>query len=766
MKPILFDSSATTFTTNGLGRLDAISCIVTEKRNSIYELEMEIAETALHADEIGMGSIIVAKPNQSSDKQAFRVYKMTKPINGKFNVYAQHISYQLSYIPVMPFSVSSASTACRTVLQKLQDYKCVACPFTFSTDVTTVASYKQTVPASMRNLLGGVEGSVLDQFGGEFEWDNYNVILHKNRGITTPNVTLRYGKNITDLNQEENIESTITGLVPFWVDSEGGNLVTLTEKVVDSSYASLYPFKRTVTYDFSQNFEVQPTEAQLRAKAQAYVNQTGIGVPKVSIKLSFVSLADTEEYKEIAALQTVNLCDYVGVYFEKLGISTSAKVITTVYNVLAERYDSIELGEPRSTLYSTISGAMEDIEGITSVTQSMISSNNTTIKDYADDAADNAESAANAYADSVAATAETNAKAYTDDLIADVPTTQQVQALVDNATAWLTGSDGYVIAVKDNSGAWKELIFADHQDPSDWVNVMRINENGIGFSSDGGTTYTQAWTLDGRLVVGGTGAPSLTVYDNNSNILFQVSQNGMMWNATNSSMTTGGLLTASSATLENVTIEGGSLTIENSNNVEIFKITSSGVLTVKDSSNNTIFQVSSSGILWNTTYSSMTANGKLTTDSATLTNATVASSDSSGYGVKITDGVISFLKNSTVGATIKYKRYNANYDELDITGPAIMNFASAGNTGLWISRNGGISISGSGYTYVGDDSSQTTIDGSTIWIRNPYSGNIQSLAYIPYSSSGAPICDFSWSYDSSTGYVNDIYNFDRVSVYC
>ena len=539
MKPILFASSATTFNTNGLGRIDCVSCKVTEEINGLYELEMEVTEGADHVSEIEMSSIIVAKPSQGKSNQPFRVYKISKPINGRFVVYAQHISYQLSYIPIMPFSVVASSSACNAVLQAMATNAIETCPFTFWTNVDTVAGYKQTVPASIRSRLGGVAGSVLDQFGGEYEWDGYSVKLWKSRGVTTPSVTLRYGKNITDLNQEENIENTITGIVPYWQSAEGDTTVTLTEKVVESSYASQYPFKRTVPYDFSQDFDDEPTEAQLRARAQAYVNQSGIGIPKVSIKLSFINLGDTVDYKDIAALQVVNLCDVIGVYFEKLDIATTAKVVKTVYNVLSERYESIEIGALRSTLASTVSGNAAGLQEVANNTKSMFKNYNNTVGE-----------------------------------------------IVDNATAWLTGSDGYVMAVKNNDGTWKELLFLDTNDASTAHNVLRINENGIGFSSNGvAGPYTQAWTLDGRLVIGGTNVPSLTVYDNNQNIIFQTSRDGTIWNSANSSMTATGVLSAVGAILTNAEIissqtTGSGVDVSASDGEIVFKYNGSEIATI------------------------------------------------------------------------------------------------------------------------------------------------------------------------------------------
>ena len=472
MKPILFDKDATDFTTNGKGRLDCIECKVSEERNGLYELAMTITEDALHASEVEMSSIIVAKPNQNGKKQAFRVYKITKADNGRFSVLAQHISYQLSYIPAMPFSVVASQSACAETLQGLKDNSAEENPFTFWTDVTTVSSYNQTIPASIRQRLGGIEGSVLDQFGGEYEWDNYTVKLWRNRGVSTPNVTLRYGKNITDISQEKYISNTITGICPYWTDTEGRETITLPEKVVESEYADNYPFKRTITVDMSQEFETAPTVAQLRARAEDYLNKEGIGIPTGSIKLSFINLADTEEYKDIAPLQNVNLCDRVAVQFEKLGINATAKVVKYVYDVLAERYDSIEVGTVKTSLAQTIQDTNGAIE----------------------------------------------------------TTLDKAIYATKTATAWLTGSNGYVMAVKNDDGTWKELLFMDTNDAETAHNVIRINENGIGFSRNGvNGPYTQAWTMDGRLVIGGTNAPSFSVMYNNVEVC-HIDKNGITWN--------------------------------------------------------------------------------------------------------------------------------------------------------------------------------------------------------------------------------------------
>lgn len=504
MIPILFSENSTVFTSNGIGRLsDAISCYVTEERNGQYELQMIYPSTGVHFDDIKLRAIIVAKPSAGANNQPFRIYNISRPINGKVTINAQHISYDLSKNVCMPFSITASASACSQTLAGIKTNAVETCPFTFTTDVTTVANYNQSSPASIRSRLGGTEGSVLDQFHGEYEWDVYDVILHKDRG-TIKNIPLRYGKNITDIKQEEEISQTITGIVPFWMDNEGNNLVTLPEKVVYSPNASLYLQKLTVPMDFSSDFQEQPTEAQLRAHAQVYVNQSGVGIPKVSIDVSFVNLADTEEYKDLIALQAVELCDTIPVQFEPLGIDTDAKIVKTEYDTLAEKYTKITVGSLRSNLATTI----------TEQNQSMVT--------------------------------ETTAKF------------EKIGGEIDNATAWLTSSGGYVVAVKNQDGSWKELLFLDDNDIDEAVNVLRINENGIGFSSNGVSgPYTQAWTLDGRLVIGGTNVPSITVYDNQNNIIFQASATAVIWNADNSSMDSDGYITMNGASITGGTIEQG-----------------------------------------------------------------------------------------------------------------------------------------------------------------------------------------------------------------
>lgn len=436
MKPILFPSTATEFTTQGLGALsDAISCIVTEERNGLYELEMQYPQSGIHFSEIQNRCIIYAIPSPYREAQPFRVYRITRPINGIATIYAQHISYDLAGIPVNPFTAGSAAEA----LSGMASHAAVESPFSFWTDKSTTANFSVLVPSASRSVLGGVEGSILDVYGGEYLFDKFLVRLYNQRGNDN-GVVIRYGKNLTDVEQDANISSVATGVLPYWVGAEGelvqGNIVN-----VDGTF----DFVRIMTIDFSSDFENQPTASELETRAMQYIKSNKIGVPSVSISVSFVQLEQTEEYKDLALLEKCDLCDTVTVQFEALGINAKAEIVRIITDVLLERYESVEVGDIRANIAYTIADQQQKIE--------------------------------------------------------KAPTTSAMQQAINNATNWLTSADGYVIAVKDDNGTWKEILFLDTPSAETAKNVLRINTNGIGFSTNGvNGPYRNAWTIDGSLV--------------------------------------------------------------------------------------------------------------------------------------------------------------------------------------------------------------------------------------------------------------------------
>lgn len=436
MIPILYESTETAFTSNGLGGLpDALSCSVTEERNGIFELEMKYPVTGLHYDLLQVGRILYVPHDDTKIRQPFDIYRISKVMNGTVTINARHISYRLAKIPVEPFSAGSCSAA----FLGLEEHAVVTCPFTFWTDKSVAASFTVSVPATIRSLLGGTNGSILDTFGtGEYEWDMWTVKFHLHRGSDN-GVTIRYGKNLTDLTDELDNGSTYTGIYPYWYSEEDG-LITLPEQVV---YADDHD-DRVIVVDASQSITAAPTEAQLRAWAETYITSHA-GKMSNSIKISFVQLWQTEEYKNVASLQRVKLCDTVTVIHPVLGIQTKTNVIKVVYDVLKERYSSMELSEPKTSLTDIIQDQI-NMETESFAQKSFVSS-------------------------AIAA-----------------------------ATLLIQGGYGGHVVIGSNSDGWpEEILIMDTEDRNTAVNVIRMNMGGIGFSRNGyAGPFETAWTVDGH----------------------------------------------------------------------------------------------------------------------------------------------------------------------------------------------------------------------------------------------------------------------------
>ena len=443
MIPVLYDATETTFTHNGIGWLyDATECNVSEERNGAFELSLTYPMNGALFDEIAEGCIIKAKPNETSDPQLFRIYKSTKPIGGLVTFSAEHISYELNGIPIAELIVNGVTP--QSAMTTAFDNAALEHPFTAWSDIETQNHTSVTVPRSLRALLGGQSGSILDVWGGEYEFDNYVVKLHQHRGTDT-DIVIEYGKNLTDITQERNIAECYTHIFPFATTKDTGATVTLTEQVLALTNAENIGRNRCYMLDMTSSFSEDETitETLLRQKATDYIDNSSLGTPKVNIKASFVQLWQTVEYENIAPLERVKLCDTVTVRFSKLGISVRAKVIKTVYDVLAERYTSVELGDSKSSLADTI----DDIY-------------------------------------STCGEAATTAD-------------------VTNATSWIAGNNGgHAFIMRDSStGKPKEFVVLDTESISTAVQVWRWNLGGLGHSSSGyNGTFTLAMTQDGKFV--------------------------------------------------------------------------------------------------------------------------------------------------------------------------------------------------------------------------------------------------------------------------
>lgn len=454
MRPILYDADRTSFPAgadNGMGILsNALSCKVTQELNGQYELELHYPVEGIHYGEIALRSILRATVGPDGGLQPFRVYRIVPGMSGTAAIYARHIAYDLGGYVVSPFTAADAPSAVAGIKSHALP---AGMPFTLTTDKTAAAPMAVTVPTGAWALLGGQQGSLLDVYGGEYEFDGWTVRLLTRRGADR-GVSVRYGKNLTDLTQDANCANCYTGVVPYW----RGNGITVTAAPVyaegDFGYTRLMPL------DLSSSFEQQPTQAQLQAEAAAYVKRNQIGVPAVSWDVKLALLSQASGYEDVAFLEQIYLGDTVGVYFQRLGVNAKARVNKIVWNCLLERYDSVALGSVKANIAATIAGQQGQI----------------------------------------------NAK----------PSVSMVEKISASLTSALLGAKGGSVRLLDTNGDGEpdELYIADDPDPTKAKKVWRFNYEGWAASSTGyngpytmGATIAggiQAWMITAANLVAGT----------------------------------------------------------------------------------------------------------------------------------------------------------------------------------------------------------------------------------------------------------------------
>lgn len=359
MSMVLFPSGATTFETQGLGSIvDAISCNVHEVLNGEYELEMQYPITGTQYGNLQNRRIIFSKHDPYSDPQPFRIYRITRPMNGIVTIYARHVSYDLAGIPVGVFDANNAQSA----MQGLKNNSLVANPFLFETTMPTVANFSCQYPQPCRNLLGGQEGSILDVYGGEYEWDEWTVHLQSRRGSDN-GVRITYGKNLIDIEQDENIANLKTGIIPYWINSETGEVIYSSPQIIQAP--GEFNFSSVVPVDFGEQFESQPTPQELAEAGQEYITDNKVGVPTVSIDLSFAQLEQYSLYESTEALERVRIGDTVHVFFAQLGINVSSRIVETNYDPILNRYNSVSVGSVRANIAGTIADQQQQIDDLT-----------------------------------------------------------------------------------------------------------------------------------------------------------------------------------------------------------------------------------------------------------------------------------------------------------------------------------------------------------------------------------------------------------------
>jgi len=429
---------------------EASDCQCTEERNGVFELEFQYPMLGRYAADLVIDRYVKAKPNASAANQFFHIRKVSKPINGMFTVSCEHISYALSGYPVPTVSASgNAQVAINAILTAAKNQLGKDTGFSVATTDITLSSSIALTNVSARAALGGVSGSVLDVYGGEYEFDNHTIKLHKARGKDR-GVRIAYGRNMTELKCDIDMDSAYTGIYGY-VKNDNVDLHSY-KAVTNSSGINA----KTLIRDFSSDFsggDGEITQSGLDSAVSAYAAANNINSPTVSMTVSFVDLSQSPEYASFSALESVSLCDTVQIYHKDLNINIKAKVIKTVYDVLRERYTSIDLGSPRANFADVI-------------------------KQTVNEAKDLRGQLVSAKSDLTAA----------------------YEKAIADATAAITGNSGGNVRLNPPQNP-QEILIMDTPDISTAKNIWRFNLSGFGHSSGGYSgPYRTAVTQDGHIV--------------------------------------------------------------------------------------------------------------------------------------------------------------------------------------------------------------------------------------------------------------------------
>lgn len=357
MIPILYDKNEISFTNNGICRLrDCISATVVEERNGIYELDFDYPVNGANYGQIECGRVVGVTHDEDGDLQPFEIVSVSRPIDGIVSFHAVHISYRQSQMTVSGTNINSLADAF-TLLKTAKPSN----PFTYEADFTSTG-YMATAdgtPRTVRQMLGGVRGSILDAYGGEYEWDKFTVRLHRNRG-EVKDFAIRYGVNLLKYDDETDYQNTFTSCVPYWKSED-----TLVTAEVSSGEIGYNGNDIRIPLDLSDKFENAPTIAQLEETGRSYMQRNNTNVPAQSISVDFVRLSELGEYDNLRELLTCKLCDSITVIFPMYDMQASFKIVRTEWDVLADRYNEMELGSLRTTLAEAlgVSGDSSSVSG-------------------------------------------------------------------------------------------------------------------------------------------------------------------------------------------------------------------------------------------------------------------------------------------------------------------------------------------------------------------------------------------------------------------
>lgn len=425
----IYESTETTFTHNGLATLQPSRCIVSEKLNGEYQLDLEHPIDAEGRWKHLAEDNLLRAPTPEGD-DLFRIYKDIETLSRIPRVQARHLSYDLLTDLVINNAPTdaTATAALQTALQ--------GTGFTGTSDVSGLNSVRWVRKNRLACILGDEDNSIVSRWGGEAYRRQRRFDMQAQRGMDR-GVSIRYRKNLTGLELERDVTSVITRVMPTGLAEDGQTVLSLPEIYVDSPLIGNYfkPKEKHIHYgDIRLGEEGYETEEDVYAALHARVMaeyDAGLDKPTVSGKISFVDLSQTTEYKHYRQLERIHLGDTVHIWHADLGIDTTARIVGYTWDALLERYISLEIGQPALTISAMIKQQNQQL--LQQTTQR----------------------------------------------------SDALQAAIDEATGIITSPGRSYVRFLPSLSNPAEILIMDAPDPETASNVMRFNQAGWGLSTTG-----------------------------------------------------------------------------------------------------------------------------------------------------------------------------------------------------------------------------------------------------------------------------------------
>lgn len=331
---------------------DLLECKVIEERNGLFDLALVYPAGYPYADDLVKENIIVARANDTLLNQKFRIYNIKKMTKNRIKVLARHISFDIAYDFIKNIDITNQS--CEYALNTIFRNSQFSRHYRGYSNIINAQNYKISKVNCLK-AIAGAKGSIIDTFGtgAEILRDNTDIYVLNSRGHDN-GVTIEYKKNLTGFELEEDttdLETRVGGFAKY--TNEAGEETIVESDWIDSTLINSYvhPYIRADgPRDYSDKFKDDeiPTKEKLNNLCGKEFTDNKRDITKQNFKIEFIPLSKCVGYEGIE--DKISLCDKVTIKHSVYATNAQAKVIKATYNVLTERYESMELGEPKTTL--------------------------------------------------------------------------------------------------------------------------------------------------------------------------------------------------------------------------------------------------------------------------------------------------------------------------------------------------------------------------------------------------------------------------------